>query len=997
MSLGSARAGRDAKYHILTDRDMGSEKVQEQLQFLWNAEKMPLSLQCRLLDDLKKNCGDDEKLWQAEFEKLQGKVTARGVCFRKIADNATPRMFREHALEYMAKLESTSAAFDILVDISAGRRCSSNQFSERLHQEVIMKNVCFQALQDFKAFKKWREPLASTVSNKRLLILFITKNGTHEEKARMHAIKYKKARAVTQRVDAYLGVLADACCSVAGATGDEGGAGAEAGAGRKKRGIDAEGGGLGSRLKKRTARDRADVQHKSRPPGKERKRQRTVQTVVAASPRQPVPLKDGITCSSCDTPAAYACVCTRTKFCTYCSSYSNYCDLCHASFEGCQSSQSKCSSCYNDFGTEEDIITCGSCKIEYCDDCDGTIDKRRQCVRCAGTARFIEYRCKSVTASAAQVETGMKMSSNSRPLQKKIVTFAQTMCHLGRTGCFEQFSLHLELLRRGLAWQGHNSKKITLSPSEIAHMHVPIQEHLKFVQEVSVASAKEAARLSARSALAAGCGHLAELTGDQVNVALLLYDSDDLHPLMDMVSESLMRLDALKTEFKLMLTLVLLRPAMGKRAQALALHYKDNARLLDCSAMDSDKKLLETLRAEQFHLCLDLVSLAHGNRPAVMQNRFCHRNIHYLNYPNPAFDKEAYSHVVLSRSMAAAVDVDSAECLAVLGGPWLNVQHPELMAGVNRDKQCPATGTFRVIVIGPAHRLGPEGILELFDIVLATMEHNISFGLYRFNRIPFGIIIKTAQDFARSHDIAEERFVSRLLPYDYKGKANHLNRLREEYHLGLILSSVYPPHTNGCDCLVSGLPVAVAGEFMTKTCAGSAVYDMMLFAGLGALVSKNREQLVDFFQQFIRDHTENKGTLLKGIRLCMDHAACNAIGFWNQDRLSRNLAHILRSAADDLWQGHVRPLECPVDESNPSCVELRADGQLVLVERVAGEARMWHLQGGHLLPTEDAMVMKPSGESLQIEDVLTRAVWECAKTSNRFARRIVCVVLICSS
>ena len=156
------------------------------------------------------------------------------------------------------------------------------------------------------------------------------------------------------------------------------------------------------------------------------------------------------------------------------------------------------------------------------------------------------------------------------------------------------------------------------------------------MQEVSVASAKEAARLSATSALAAGCGHLAELTGDQVKVALLLYNPDDLHQLMDMVSESLMRLDALKTEFKLMLTLVLLRPAMGKRAQALALHYKEHSRLLECSAMDSDKKLLETLRAEQFHLCLDLVSLAHGNRPAVMQNRFCHRNIHYLNYTSKA-------------------------------------------------------------------------------------------------------------------------------------------------------------------------------------------------------------------------------------------------------------------------------------------------------------------------------------------------------------------------
>ena len=237
-----------------------------------------------------------------------------------------------------------------------------------------MKNFLFEALRDFKAFQRWRENIASSAGNKYLLILFITHNGTQEEQAQLRRIKFQKVQTITRRCDADLDVLASACCSYAGVTlgpGAEGGVGAKAGAGRKKRGIDAEGGGPGPRQRKQPARNRPDVQPEARLLGNKRKRQRKVKapaferphvTGIAASPRQPVLLTDGITCSSCDTPAKYTCDCTLTNFCVHCSSYSNYCDLCHASFEGCWNSQSKCSSCFYELGEKKDIISCKNCK-----------------------------------------------------------------------------------------------------------------------------------------------------------------------------------------------------------------------------------------------------------------------------------------------------------------------------------------------------------------------------------------------------------------------------------------------------------------------------------------------------------------------------------------------------------------------------------------------------------------------------------------------------------
>ena len=940
------------------------QEVQTRLLALWKKQGVPHAACCRNLEHFTKTNGADEKMWQASLEQIEGKSAARGNCVR-LADVDGTKRFRMHSLEYMKESVGIGAALDLLEEICTGRQRGSNEFIRRLYNEVISKHFCFLDLQkDYRTFTKWRNNHIYSIGNYKLLTLFITQNGNSEEQARMQAVIENSPRGRTaqkrkslQSTDGLdLIALADVASTQADLPAFDGATANSEGGEEVNRRTPAL-----NQLSKKAGPE--PLMHRVEPPGKKRRtRNSSVETEQPKSlhvkgkvlttrknlrkrldaPETAPVLPDGTSCSACDNPASFACSCKRTNFCIRCFSASNFCNLCKSSFESKRDlKQSCCSSCFYPLGAKKNALRCKNCPHSYCFHCAGTFHDLTKCIRCAGAAKFIEANCLAINAMASNVQIMMRLSSFTRKAQATFKKFANMMCHLSRTGNFEPFIEHWELLRKVLAWQGQCGQLISLTQSEIARMPVPIEKHLNFLQAVSVASAEEAAKSSAALALTAGCKELTELTCDKANVAVLVHDASE-HPLMDMVAEPLKRLLDLEGEFNLNLVLVLLRQARGTLAQNLKLHYEERGKLLECTT-DSDAALLKKLRDKQFHTCLDLVGLAHGSRPAVMQARFCHTNIHYLNYPSPAFDAKAYSHVVLDGSMAAVVRGQiGAECVATLEGPWLNVQHPMLVAGVNRTTRPSATGPFRVMVLGPADRLGPEARAELFAIVQATMEHDVSFGLYRFPSVPFDTLYEAAEQFAILHGIAVDAFVSRLLPYDYKDKVrgNHLNRLRE-FHLGLILSSVYPPHTNSCDMLVAGTPVVAAGEFITRTCAGSAVHNMMLFAGLGALVAKSLEQLVDFVKQFTLDHCQNHGILCQGIQVCLDYAACSEIGFWNQDRIARSLGHILRTAASDLRQGHVRPIECPAGHPNPDCVVLGDEGELMLVEVVVDAARMW--------------------------------------------------------
>ena len=56
------------------------------------------------IDKLRKSFGSDESLWLGEVGRQQAIVDALGDQARRPRDDEMPRLFRQHALEYIMKL-----------------------------------------------------------------------------------------------------------------------------------------------------------------------------------------------------------------------------------------------------------------------------------------------------------------------------------------------------------------------------------------------------------------------------------------------------------------------------------------------------------------------------------------------------------------------------------------------------------------------------------------------------------------------------------------------------------------------------------------------------------------------------------------------------------------------------------------------------------------------------------------------------------------------------
>jgi hypothetical protein len=98
-----------------------------------------------------------------------------------------PRLFRQHALEYIKELVGVEAAMFIFEDISEGKQTRSIDLSKKLFDGVILNHECFRPLQKSKkCFNLWRN--SSERSNRGLIMNFIRENGTHEQQARLEAI-----------------------------------------------------------------------------------------------------------------------------------------------------------------------------------------------------------------------------------------------------------------------------------------------------------------------------------------------------------------------------------------------------------------------------------------------------------------------------------------------------------------------------------------------------------------------------------------------------------------------------------------------------------------------------------------------------------------------------------------------------------------------------------------------------------------------------------------
>ena len=144
------------------------------------------------IENLEKEYGSDEALWQAEVERQQALVDALGDKARRTRDITTPKLFVQLALEYIKQSVSVDAALSILDDLSENKSRGSRAFSKELFDNVIMKHDHFQRQQEnFGAFITWRGQ-GSSGSNRTLLTQFISEIGAQEQKARLQAILTKE-------------------------------------------------------------------------------------------------------------------------------------------------------------------------------------------------------------------------------------------------------------------------------------------------------------------------------------------------------------------------------------------------------------------------------------------------------------------------------------------------------------------------------------------------------------------------------------------------------------------------------------------------------------------------------------------------------------------------------------------------------------------------------------------------------------------------------------
>ena len=144
------------------------------------------------IENLEKEYGSDEALWQAEVERQQALVDALGDKARRTRDITTPKLYVQLSLEYIKQSVSVDAALSILDDLSENKLKGSRAFSQKLFDNVIMQHDHFQRQQEnFGAFITWRDQ-GSSGSNRTLLTQFISEIGAQEQKARLQAILTKE-------------------------------------------------------------------------------------------------------------------------------------------------------------------------------------------------------------------------------------------------------------------------------------------------------------------------------------------------------------------------------------------------------------------------------------------------------------------------------------------------------------------------------------------------------------------------------------------------------------------------------------------------------------------------------------------------------------------------------------------------------------------------------------------------------------------------------------
>jgi hypothetical protein len=900
------------------------------------------------------------------------------------------------ALEYIKESMSVDAALSILDDLSGKKLKSSLDLSHKLFYYVVLRHDRFQRLQeDFSAFITWRDH-GRLCTNRNLLKQFISESGTQEQQARLQTILAKDTIELGKRKRRHgndLNCLAEAASQLQESTsGDvEGGTEAdlwtehvgelppgtegtpecvemsvqESGefqlADREGEGrvlSDVEGGvEVTSRRKRlrfteesrphRTTVEGSGHQYPTLAIGNRARIQRrsclpllTKRVPSNQSRKRPqqAPILDGIFCCACDGPASHACRCGLTNFCSGCSGVKNFCNLCHNDFPGGSSRQRLCGSCFYPL-PKKDPYQCRDCGGKYCDDCAVTGGdpnlKREKCVNCAEKSEFFSARRRAISALKTACELVLQKSQATADDQSTLWKFCSLMVSLNSVGMLDLFQEHCEFLRAVLEWQSTHGIEVSLTSSQIARLHLPGTMHIDLLKMVSVASASETAKAALQ--LGTGCEELAELRGEEsVRVCILLGDCKP-HPMIDMGTEMILRMMKGEGENNLVFTLVLLQTPEGNLAKDLAASFKEKGRLIQFRGRESDKAILNRLRRERFHINLDLISMGAGRRQALMQAPISHLSVHYLNFPGPSFDGKGNTVVVMDELMARIiVGQESAEHVAQLNCCWLNVQHPTLMDSVDSTISPDEKGTFRVIVVGPVERISQEGRWELLTIVQETMQYDVCFCVYRFPSVAYDQFRSEAEIFAREKGIDEQEFLMRLCSYDYKCKSNgnHLNRLRE-YHMGLVLHSLYPPHTNACDFMVAGVPFAATGMKgeAAISCAAAATESMMRYGGLGGLVSTSQMPLCSIVKQMIRDHVQNGGRMRKAIQATMDRNALDGSGFWSQDRIPMSLIRILVQMAESMRYGRcLEPICGPYFPPNPDCVVVGVNNMLAWAE-----------------------------------------------------------------
>ena len=90
------------------------------------------------IENLEKEYGSDEALWQAEVERQQALVDALGDKARRTRDITTPKLYVQLSLEYIKQSVSVDAALSILDDLSENKLKSSHDFSKKFFDDSAM-------------------------------------------------------------------------------------------------------------------------------------------------------------------------------------------------------------------------------------------------------------------------------------------------------------------------------------------------------------------------------------------------------------------------------------------------------------------------------------------------------------------------------------------------------------------------------------------------------------------------------------------------------------------------------------------------------------------------------------------------------------------------------------------------------------------------------------------------------------------------------------------